>query len=78
MPITPDTAAMSCTKVWTPAEHPNLGLMMPLSLLTYAQIGLWDNAEKPEIFVDPKTGQMRKRYKGLRYKASKAGACRQA
>lgn len=69
----PDTAATSCTKVWTPAEHPNLGPMMPLSLLTYAQIGLWDNADKPETFVDPKTGQMRKRHKSLRYKVSIEG-----
>ncbi|WP_437871742.1 hypothetical protein ACSD7O_00655 [Methylorubrum extorquens] len=46
---------------------------MPLSLLTYAQIGLWDNADKPETFVDPKTGQMRKRHKSLRYKVSIEG-----
>lgn len=69
----PDTATTTCTKVWTPAEYPNRGPMMPLSLLTYAQIGLWDNADKPETFVDPKTGQMRKRYKGLRYKVSIEG-----
>ncbi|APX84397.1 hypothetical protein BV511_06490 [Methylorubrum extorquens] len=47
--------------------------MMPLCLLTYAQIGLWDNADKPETFVDPKTGQMRKRHKSLRYKVSIEG-----
>ena len=60
---------------WTPRLDARHGPMMPLDMMTYAQIGIFDNDDKPLECLDRKTGKTRKRQKELRFKVSIEAWC---
>lgn len=68
MPAAP-LAPVIAANVWAPSPAPELGPVMPLAMVTYAQAAFWDNSEKPQTYRCEITGKTRKR-KGPYHKLS--------
>jgi len=67
-PVAEPVAVISST--WAPSERADFGPMMPISAITYAVAGVFDNDKKPEVYTDPKTGKVRTRQKAVQYKVT--------
>lgn len=63
-------AEPAASSTWAASERADFGPMMPISAITYAVAGVFDNDKKPETYTDPKTGKVRNRQKAVQYKVT--------